>query len=376
MSRRWAAPALVLAALLPDPLSAQIVAAGQVVRPSGGDTVNVAAVRVVLHQVGRDIQGPIDSALSSARGRFRFFFQADSGALYLLSARYGGIEYFSTPVHTNPERPDTAIRVVVHDTSSTAAVALAARHIVIPRPDKDGARTVLDLIVLRNDGESARVAPDSLRPSWTGPLPPSSIGIEVGESDVSPDAVSREGDSVFVAAPIAPGEKQIALQYLLPSDGGPVEIPIGREGGTVNLLVEEVGASASGAGLALADSQTIDGRSFRRWTGEMSPGTVMRVTLPGAGRATVPVLAALVGALALALAAAAWLLLARRSAPVTAEEPPDTPNRLLDALGALDARYADRERETDPEEWSRYLTERTRLKASLEATLAGLGSER
>ncbi|MGI9040488.1 MAG: hypothetical protein ACR2HK_05170 [Gemmatimonadales bacterium] len=375
MSRRWAA-ALWLAALLPHPLSAQIVAAGQVVRPSGGDTVYVASARVVLHQVGRDIQGPVDSALSSERGWFRFSFRADSGALYLLSARYGGIEYFSTPVHTNPERPDTAIRLVVHDTSSTAPVALAARHIVIPRPDEDGARTVLDLIVLRNDGESARVAPDSLRPSWTGPLPPSSIGIEVGESDVSPDAVSREGDSVYVAAPLAPGEKQIALQYLLPSDGGPVTIPVGREGGIVNLLVEEVGASASGAGLALADSQLIDGRSFRRWTGEMSPGAVMRVTLPGARRGPVPVLAALVGALALTLAAAAWLLLARKPSPAAAEEPPGTPNRLLDALGALDARYADRESGTDPGEWARYLAERARLKAALEATLAGLGSER
>ena len=78
----------------------------------------------------------------------------------------GRHRYFSQPVHTNPERPDTAIRVIVYDTSTTApigaggaphrgAAAGRGRVPVGARPD-----------VLRNDGRVARVAPDSARPSW------------------------------------------------------------------------------------------------------------------------------------------------------------------------------------------------------------------
>ena len=40
----------------------------------------------------------------------------------------------------------------------------------------------------------------------------------MGESDLSPDAVTRRGDSVLVLAPIAPGDKQLTLQYVIPRD--------------------------------------------------------------------------------------------------------------------------------------------------------------
>ena len=85
-------------------------------------------------------QGPLDSTIADPHGHFRFRFHADTTALYLLSARYGGIEYFSSPVHTNPERPDTTMRVLVYDTSSTAPVVVEARHLVVPRPSEDGSR--------------------------------------------------------------------------------------------------------------------------------------------------------------------------------------------------------------------------------------------
>ncbi len=347
-------------------------------RPAAGDTTAVPGARVVLHRVGRSLQGPVDSAVSDRRGRFRFTFRADTASLYLLSARFGGIEYFSPPVPTNPERPDTAIEVAVYDTSSTAPVSVAARHVVVPRPDEDGSRPVLDLLVLRNAGWLARVAPDTIRPSWSGPLPPGTLGLEIGESDVSPDAVSRRGDSVYLSAPLAPGEKQLALQYLIPAGLETVTFPIGSEGGTVNMLVnmlvEERGASVSGAPVTLADSQLIEGRWFKRWNGKVTGGGSLRLTLPGTGRSPVPVLAALVGALALVLLTAGWLMVARRRRLVATAAAPavrlPSPDRLVDAIATLDTRYGGRQQATDPEEWDRYLSERARLKAELEASLA------
>ena len=203
--------------------------AGVVVRPSDGDTVPVAGARVVLHRVTQAEQGPLDSSPSGADGRFRFALTRDTAALYLLSARYQGIEYFTLPLDRAPERDPEAARIVVHDTSSTTPVTVSARHVVVPRPGDDGTREVLDLVLLANAGIRTRVAPDSLGASWSGPLPPASEGLDLGESDVSPDAVTRRGDSVIVSAPISPGEKQLAFQYHLPGGRQTVELPVGGE---------------------------------------------------------------------------------------------------------------------------------------------------
>jgi hypothetical protein len=336
-----------------------------VIVPHEQDTTRLAGARVLLHRVGRELQGAIDSTIADARGRFRFRFRADTSVIYLLSARYGGIEYFSSPVHTNPARPDTTIALPVYDTSSTAPVTLEARHIVVPRPSEDGSRAVLDLMVLLNQGLRARVAPDSLHASWSAPLPAASTGLEIGESDVSPEAVHRRDDSVVVTAPLAPGQKQLSLEYLIPRGHRIVDFPIGPDGGRVNLLVEESGATVSGGTLVLADSQVIEGRVFHRWTGDVPPGGSVRLILPALPRTPVTVLAGLVTAVGLVLALAAWRIFRRGGGGAA-----PAPEPVLDAIAALDARYAGKESETPAEEWQGYQSERARLKAKLASSLA------
>jgi hypothetical protein len=347
------------------------IAAGRVVLSRDPDTVPVPGARVVLHRVGRDRQGPLDSASADASGHFRFRFRADTGALYLLSARWGDVEYFSPPVHTDPARPDTAMRLVVYDTSSTAPIGVEARHIVVPRAGPDGTLSVLDLIVLRNDGRVARVAPDSTRPSWRLVLPPGTGHMEVGQSDLSPEAIVREGDTVKVLAPLAPGQKQLSLEYGVTPVRGKLEFPVGPDAGPVNLLVEERNARVSGGTLVLADSQVIEGRSFRRYAGNVPAGgtVVLAVGAAGAAAATRVALPVLVGAVAVMLAAAAWWIIRRPARRASAR----LPEQMLDAIAALDARYAGREPETAADEWRRYVAERAQLKAELERALAARG---
>jgi hypothetical protein len=340
----------------------------QTVRATGrvlsADSTPVHGARVVLHRVGQDNQGPVDSTRSDGRGRFHFTFRPDTGAFYLLSSEHAGIEYFSQPVPTNPQRPDTGIRILVYDTSSTTPISLEARHLVVTRPGQDGSRSVLDLMVLRNDSRLTRTASDTTHPTWSAPLPPGTIGLDLSESDFSRDAVARRGDSVIVVAPFAPGEKQLTVQYLIPSGRTVVELPFGRPGAAINVLTEETGVRVTGSGVALADRQVLQGRSFHRWTGVAQRGGVVRIALPGTGRTPTWLLAALVGALTLVLAGAGWRLLAKRSVPA-----PKT-RELVDAIAALDLRYAGREGETPVDEWSSYIAERARIKAQLEASLA------
>jgi len=330
-----------------------------------GDSAPVPGTRVVLHQVGRALQGPLDSTRSDQRGRFKFSFRPDTSALYLVSVRHSGIEYFSAPLHTNPAQPDTAIRVIVYDTSSTAPVSLEVRHLVITQPGEDGSRNVLDLIVLLNGGQRTRVAPDSAGASWGGLLPSGTTGLELGESDVSPEAVNRRGDSILVAAPLAPGEKQLTLQYAIPAGQRNLELRFAEPVPSVNVLAEETDVVVSGGSLALADSQVFQGRSFRRWTGDVPAGGTLRIALSGRARVPGWLLPSLVTAIVVVLMGTAWHFLGRR-----ARAPAPSTAKLLDAIAALDARYLGREEETSAADWDSYQAERRRLKAELEAALA------
>jgi hypothetical protein len=252
----------------------------------------------------------------------------------------------------------------VFDTSSMAPLSLQARHLVVTRPGEDGSRGVLDLMVLRNDSRSTRVSPDTIHPTWRGLLPQGTIGFEVAESDFSREALARRGDSVMLLAPFAPGEKQITVQYLIPSDQASVELPLTQVRTSINVLAEETGVRVNGSGIVLADSQVLQGRTFHRWTGTAQSGTVLRISMPGTGRTPRWLLLVPVSVLTLVLIGAGWRSLRKPRPPaaITGE--------LIDAIAALDVRYAGRESETSKEEWQSYLAERAGIKARLEASLA------
>jgi hypothetical protein len=348
------------------PLHAQVRATGRVLN---ADSVPVADIPVVLHRIGRPAPGPVDSSHSDRVGRFHFVFKPDTSALYLASARYAGIEYFSPPLSTNPRRPDTALTLMVYDTSSAAPVELEARHLVVTRPNEDGSRSILDLIILDNPGRLTRIARDSLRPSLHLPLPHGTAGLEVGEGDLSSAALARDGDSLLVSGAIAPGEKQLTVQYQASSTAAVITLPVQRSGTTFNVLAEEAGIRVTGAGLTLADSQVIQGRSFHRWTGKPPAASVIRITLPGRRPTPKWLLLALVGLLGLGLGGAGLYLVLHR--PRRVPVPP--PDALVAAIAALDARYRGKQDETAEAEWMSYQAERARLKAELEASLAANG---
>lgn len=60
----------------------------------------IDGVRVVLHRVGPDQAGPLDSALTGPRGEYHFRYHTSGSpdAVYFVSASYDGIAYFSTPL--------------------------------------------------------------------------------------------------------------------------------------------------------------------------------------------------------------------------------------------------------------------------------------
>ncbi len=285
--------------------------------------------------------------LTDSRGAFHFRFKADTAAIFLLSARFAGIEYFSPPVHTDPALPDTAMVLIVSDTSSSVPVATGSRHIVVSRPGQSGGRAVLDIVVLENRTDRTRVAGDSLASSWSAPTPKGAVGFQPGNGDFSPEALRFSHDSVTLDAPIAPGEKRVIFSYLLPIGESRVSFPISDSIDVLNLLVEESTADMHGVldprrhrtdrgpclqALDRSGGTGIEGRAGR------SPRTRRNGCCRCWSRSWGP------------RSSSGFLILRRRSAPIPVRVALTDP--LVDSLARLDARYAGRESEVPAEEWA------------------------
>lgn len=367
--------ALVLLAALAPALLAQtpgVPARGRVVHGTGAAARPVPGTRVVLHRIGREAQGPLDSALTDADGRFAFRFPADTASLYILTARFQGIEYFSDPLHTNPRTPDTAVVLTVYDTSTTAPVHTEARHIVISKPGADGTRTVVELIVIGNPGQETRVAPDSTSATWHELIPRGAIGFSAEDGDLSASAVDRNMDSVLVLAPLSPGQRQISIQYQLPGTLGLARFPFEERINGVNVLVEEPDARVSGGGLRLGDSVTvIQGRPFRRFSGTVNAGDVVEVRVPVPFRLSSRWLYALVGLLGAALLLALGRVLRGSRAAPAEPDGEISVDALLGRLAAMDERLAGLAAAAP--ERSALLAERQHAKDALAAALARTG---
>lgn len=292
-------------------LSAQAKLAGTVIRVVGGDTVVVPGAAVQLHRVSTAAQGVIDSTRTDRAGHWRFRPRLEAEANYLVSTQYAGIEFFTPPLSVDPARPDTAVQIMVADTSSSPSVRvpIASRHLLIQGGDSAGWRGVLDVIVFDNQTGFTRIAPDTTRPSVVVLLPPGAHEPELADGDIGPEAVRFRDGSLEVYSPLAPGEVSLTVQYLLPADAV-VGIPFGDTVAVFNLLVDGEGTMIGGPPLEGPIPTDIEGRHFRRWSGPVPGGMVLQLDLRAAKSTPKWLLVSLVVAMAAGLIGA--LLIARR----------------------------------------------------------------
>lgn len=344
----------------------------------GGDgpaPLPLAGAWVLLHEVGMAAGQPVDSARSDADGRYRLRARrADTAALYLVSAEYRGITYFSQAILPREWR-DTVPTLLVYDTSSIAPVLRVGQRHVVVRRGGDGGRGVLELVSLVNRGTRTRVSPDSVTPVWRGRLPAGSTGFQVGESDVSAQAVERRGDEVVVTAPIPPGQKQIVFTYALPAGAGELALPADQPIERMLVLLEDTAATLVEGPLTRRGVEVFDDAHFALFDGALPAGgrdLVFRFSRPGVTAETIAaVLAALAGVL---LLAAALVLLRRRPAPAAAVLAPAdaTPEALAREIARLDAAFEAGDR--SPAAEGAYRERRAALKARLAAALAAAGA--
>lgn len=360
--------AAALGALPPSAAAQGRRVAGRVQVGSGADARPLAGAWVTLHEVTVGGGAPADSARSDRDGRWRLrVARADTAALYMVSAPYRGITYFSQAILAR-DWQDTIPPLEVFDTSSTAPpISIAQRHVVVRRAAEDGGRSVLELVSLVNDGDRTRISPDSTAPVWGGRLPRGATAFQVGEGDVAADAIEQRGDSVVVTAPIPPGNKQVVFTYVLPG-GGDLVLPLDQPAQRLLVLLEDTTATLVEGPLTRRGVEVFDDTPFVLFDGEVparSGPAVFRLSRRGITPETIAIGVAVLATVLLLLAVP--LLRRRAGAPQGAAVEVDTPEALARAIAVLDAAYEAGDR--SPPADAAYRARRAALKARLAAAL-------
>ena len=274
----------------------------------------VAGVWTMLHRVGPDSAGPLDSALSDSRGRYtyRYTRRGSPDAVYFVSATHHGVTYFTVPLAFSNVSGDPAEIVVFDTTSRRVPITIRGRHMVIAAANASGMRPVTEVFELSNDTTLTLVSPDpSSPPTFTALLPRNARDAKVDQGDFGAEAVSFADGRVRVVAPLPPGVKQLAYSYLLPAGEFPLSVPAEEPIDVYEILIEEPRGQVSGAKLTEEKAVTADGRTFRRFLAQEVPrNSVAVITIPSAPRTWNPTILVLfivgVGALMLLALARAY----------------------------------------------------------------------
>lgn len=279
----------------------------------------LAHTAVVLHQISMGGTGqPIDSTRTDPLGRFSLTIpRPDSTTMYVVSSWYAGIAYFSDPIAPGREGVARLPPLYVYDTSTAGpAVRVVRRLVTVTKFKRDGSRDVLELLELENPGAATRVPADTLRPSWAGAIPGSAVQFQVGQGDVSPQAVARRGDSVAVYGPIPPrARKQLSYAYVLPAPARDLRLPIDQATEEVDLLLEDTTAVVTTARLDSLGVEDIEGRRFARYrTPPLVAGAPLAIAFPTSRVAPESLIPLVVAIAALALAVG-FVIALRRSPP-------------------------------------------------------------
>jgi hypothetical protein len=245
----------------------------------------VSGAWVVLHRVGPDRAGPLDSVQSDARGHYVFNYTrtGSSDAVYFVSAFYDGIAYFTPPLAEGKVSGDDGEIAVFDTTSGHVPLSLRGHHVVVSAADANARRSVVEVYDLSNDSSVTRVAAgDSpTAATWATHIAPAAADFKVGQGDISGQAVSFKDGTVSVFAPLAPGIKQLSFSYSLPANSFPLKLPLEKPTGVYEILIEDKTGKVSGPNIREVDPVTVDERNYRRFlASDMPENSVAVIDLP------------------------------------------------------------------------------------------------
>ncbi len=278
--------------------------------------------RVVLHMVGPEEGGAIDSVQVGPDGRFRISLPhvpdpENRSEVFFASMRYHGILYFGQPI-SRAVQLDSLYQIYVFDTLSApeggAMLPISMRNLFLE--SVDGGWTVTDLFQIRNEDRRTLFAQEEAV-VWTYPLPPDLTDFQVGQGDLSPGAMTYADGSIQVSSPIPPGERVFVIQYHLPEASTSFPTPGATD--LLEILVKEPAPPLEiGRLQPLQPVELEPGTTYRRFTGTDLSGGEVEVTL---GQESGGLSAAWLAVVLALFLGAAGLFAFQRRAPVAPREP-------------------------------------------------------
>ena len=292
----------------------------------------------------------IDSTVTSRTGSFRFaHVKPDSHAVYVATAEYLGLPYFSDIAHVF--RPDTTVELTVtaYDTTSEPPILSVQMHHVFVDRDTNDVHLREVLVITSNSSKTYIGQPvgDHYRKTLAFSIPPGAYAFQA-EMGLDMNHMTQEGNTLYDVQPLVPGTKRVSYSYRLPIDKGTVNYArtIDYTTNVFSFFVSDPTMKVESAQLAEAEPFAIRGRQYQRWeASNLPPGTVVTVALHAEGSlvgSSGPWLAAL-GILVLAVVAVGVLARTRRrSDSVTSADPRLKEHEaLMHEIAALDDAYED-----------------------------------
>lgn len=351
---------------------------GRVIKPrTSTTTAGVPGAWVVLHRVGTDRAGPLDSVRTGADGGFRMRYapSGDTAAVYFVSTSRGGVAYFTAALREAAVGGGAADMLVYDTTSAPIPIRVMGRHIIVTAPDstKPDTRTIVEIYEIGNDSTVTRIA----GAGWTfdAPLPGGVERITAGDGDVSGEAIALVNGRVQITAPLAPGVKQFSFHYELPVRAEMIGFRVESPVPALEVLLEDPRGSATGAGLIEVSPVSVDGRPLKRFlSADLADTASFVLTVPGPDGSGLRLML-IVTAVGAALLLGLGLAFLRKGPAAFARNRNVSPENLALEIAALDAAY---ERLASPSEAQRaeHHVARMQLKGRLSAALArrdGLG---
>jgi hypothetical protein len=255
------------------------------VRPGTDRLEPVTGAWVVLHRVGPDSAGPLDSVRSDSRGHYSFNYTrtGSSDAIYFVSASHDGIAYFTPPLAEGRVSGNDGEITVFDTTSGHVAMSLRGHHVVVSAADANARRSIVEVYDLSNDSTLTRVAKGETPAgaTWQTHVVNGIGDFKVSQGDISAAAVSYANGVVSVFAPLAPGIKQLSFSYSLPAKSFPLKLPIETETGIYEILIEEKAGTVIAPHMKEMEPVSVDERNFRRFLGSDLPeNSVAVIDLP------------------------------------------------------------------------------------------------
>ncbi|MHB1311817.1 MAG: hypothetical protein ACYC3L_07345 [Gemmatimonadaceae bacterium] len=260
--------------------------AGRVIKGGDASAKPVAGSWVVLHRVGTDRAGPLDSVKTDAAGRYSFRYRTsgEPNALYFVSGSVGGIAYFTSPFKDRNVRGDAAELVTYDTITGVVPIRVRARHLVVSAPDSTGHRTIVEIFELSNDTTVTRIAGGDTLPVWESGMLEGASDPRVGQADFSAEAVRFTNGRIRLFAPFAPGLKQISYSYVVPAKARDFSLLVDAPATVLEVLVEDPLAKVEGPGITPAPQAALNGRSFARFLAQdVKANTIVRVHAPTEG---------------------------------------------------------------------------------------------